>query len=125
MPKTRRKTDGPRVLSVARTFQILEALASAEALGLTELSARVGLHKSTLFRFMGTFCQLGYARRDPDTERFSLTLKVFELGSSVYARVDLVKLARPVLVQLSAATKETVHLAVLDGDSLVYLSKIE
>jgi DNA-binding IclR family transcriptional regulator len=125
MPTTKRKPGAAQVQSVVRTLDILEALASEGELGLTELAARVGVHKSTLFRFMRTFCELGYARRDPDTERFSLTLKVFELGSSVYARVDLVKLASPFLVRLSATTKETVHLAILDGERLVYLSKIE
>ncbi len=122
---TKRKADEPQVQSVVRTLQILEALASEGELGLTELAERVGVHKSTLFRFMRTLCDLGYARRDPDTERFSLTLKVFELGSSVYARVDLVKLASPFLLRLSATTQETVHLAILDGGRLVYLSKIE
>jgi IclR family transcriptional regulator, KDG regulon repressor len=125
MPKARAKPDEAQVQSVVRTLQILEALAAAGEMGLTDLAARVGLHKSTLFRFMRTLCDLGYARRDPDTERFSLTLKVFELGSSVYARVDLVKLAGPCLLQLSSTTQETVHLAVLDGPRLVYLSKLE
>jgi IclR family transcriptional regulator, KDG regulon repressor len=125
MPKARRKSDDVQVQSVARTLQIMETLASNGELGLTDLAERVGLHKSTLFRFMRTFCDLGYARRDPDTERFSLTLKVFELGSSVYARVDLVKLAAPCLLRLSSTTQETVHLAILDGERLVYLSKIE
>ena len=125
MPKARAKPDEAQVQSVVRTLQILEALASAGEMGLTELATRVGLHKSTLFRFMRTLCDRGYARRDPDTERFSLTLKVFELGSSVYARVDLVKLASPCLVRLSSTTQETVHLAMLDGGALVYLSKIE
>ena len=122
---TKRKADETQVQSVVRTLQILEALASEGELGLTDLAEQVGVHKSTLFRFMRTLCDLGYARRDPDTERFSLTLKVFELGSSVYARVDLVKLASPFLLRLSATTQETVHLAILDGGRLVYLSKIE
>jgi len=124
MSARRRPEQGP-VQAAVRTLEILEALASAGELGLTELAGRVGVHKSTLFRFMRTLCDRGYACRDPDTERFSLTLKVFELGSTVYARVDLVKLASPFLVRLSAATRETVHLAILDGARLVYLSKIE
>jgi len=125
MATKKRKPEKAKVQSVVRTLGILEVLASEGELGLTELAERVRIHKSTLFRFMGTLCELGYARRDPDTERFSLTLKVFELGSSVYARVDLVKLASPFLMRLSATTQETVHLAILDGDRLVYLSKIE
>ncbi len=110
---------------MARTLRILEALAADGELGLTELASRVGIHKSTLYRFMCTLRDLGYARRDPDTERFSLKLKIFEIGSSVYARLDLVKLAAPCLERLSSATQETVHLAILDDGQLVYLSKIE
>jgi IclR family transcriptional regulator, KDG regulon repressor len=121
----RRKLEEGQVQSVVRTLQILEVLASEGDLNLRDLAERVGIHKSTLFRFMRTLCERGYARRDPDTERFSLTLKVFQLGSTVYARVDLVKLASPFLVRLSSTTRETVHLAILDAGNLVYLSKIE
>jgi DNA-binding IclR family transcriptional regulator len=119
------RPDAAQVQSVVRTLHILEVLAADGELGLTALAARVGIHKSTLFRFLRTLCALGYARRDPDTERFSLSLKVFELGAAVHARVDLVKLAAPFLARLSSTTGEAVHLAVLDGDQLVYLSKIE
>jgi IclR family KDG regulon transcriptional repressor len=123
MPKRREKPG--EVQAVARTLRILEVLAAEGELGLTDLAARVGVHKSTLYRFMCTLCDLGYVRRDPDTERFSLRLKIFEIGSSVYARLDLVKLASPTLERLSSATQETVHLAILDDGQLVYLSKIE
>lgn len=123
MPRRRDRPD--EVQAVARTLRILEVLAAEGELGLTDLAARVGVHKSTLYRFMCTLCDRGYARRDPDTERFSLRLKLFEIGSSVYARLDLVKLAMPTLERLSSATQETVHLAILDDGQLVYLSKIE
>ncbi len=113
------------VQAVARTLRIFEALADEGELGLTDLSARVGIHKSTLYRFMCTLCDLGYARRDPETERFSLKLKIFEIGSAVYQRLDLVKLASTCLERLSSATQETVHLATLDEGRLVYLSKVE
>lgn len=122
---SKRRVEKGHVQSVSRTLRILEALAAGGELGLTELAGAVGVHKSTLFRFMRTLCERGYAHRDADTERFSLTLKVFELGSSVYARVDLVKIATPFLTRLSATTQETVHLAILDDTRLVYLSKIE
>jgi IclR family KDG regulon transcriptional repressor len=123
MPKRSNKPD--EVQAVARTLRILEVLAAEAELGLTDLADRVGMHKSTLYRFMSTLCDLGYAHRDPGTERFSLKLKIFEIGASVYARLDLVKLAAPCLERLSSATQETVHLAILDDGQLVYLSKIE
>lgn len=122
---TKRREKPDEVQSVARTLRILEVLAAEGEVGLTELAALVGIHKSTLYRFMSTFCDLGYARRDPDTERFSLTLKIFEIGSIVHSRLDLVKLTAPFLQRLQSATEETVHLAALDGRQLVYLSKLE
>lgn len=113
------------VQSVVKTIAILEALAKEGELGLTDLATKIGSHKSTVYRFMCTLCEQGYARRDTDTERFSLTLKIFELGMGVFGRVDLVKLAAPVIARLSATTEETIHLATLDDQRLVYLSKVE
>ena len=55
----KRKPEEAQVQSVARTLRILETLAAEGELGLTELAERVGMHKSTLFRFMRTFSELG------------------------------------------------------------------
>jgi IclR family KDG regulon transcriptional repressor len=113
------------VKAVKKTMCLLEELARHEELGVTDLSGRAGLHKSTAYRFLNTLKELGYTRQNASNDKYSLTLKLFELGSCVLGRMELWKQAHPIMEQLAEQTRETVHLAVLDDGRLVYLAKFE
>jgi len=52
-------------------------------------------------------------------------VQVWQIGSQIIRRVDVRNVARPFLEKLAAATFETVHLSLLDGNHVVYLDKIE
>ena len=69
------------VQSVIKVLKILEALAENDKISLTDLSALVKSHKSTVYRFMCTLIDAGYARRD-ENDLYSSTLKLFQLGMS-------------------------------------------
>lgn len=118
--------------AVVKTMNILEYLSKERSLGVTELSKRLAglsnkarMHKSTVYRFLSSLKELGYVTQDPDTEQYSMTLKLFEIGITVRDRMELWREAQPVIKQIAQATGETVHLARLDDDRLVYLGKIE
>jgi IclR family KDG regulon transcriptional repressor len=113
------------VKAVNKTICLLEALAQEKELGVTDLAERAGMHKSTVYRFLNSLKELGYVRQNSANEKYSLTLKLFELGSSVLARMELWEQAHPIMEQLAEQTRETVHLAVLDEDRPVYLGKFE
>ena len=62
--------------ALGRGLHILEAFTEqAPSLSLTEISSKVGLDKSTVFRFVYTLEKLGYLARDPDTQRYRPGLK--------------------------------------------------
>jgi DNA-binding IclR family transcriptional regulator len=111
--------------AVHKTIGLLEALALQKELGVTDLADRAGMHKSTVHRFLNALKDLGYVRQSDSNEKYSLTLKLFELGSSVLGRMELWEQAHPILELLAEQTRETVHLAVLDDGRLVYLGKFE
>ncbi len=120
---------GP-VKAVVKTMKILECLSAERNIGLTELTRRANsqglrMDKSTVYRFLVSLKELGFVRQDNQTEEYRLTLRLFELGMSVLDRLELWREAEPVLKDVAYATGETVHLATLDGNSLVYLGKIE
>jgi IclR family KDG regulon transcriptional repressor len=117
---------------VFKTMRILECLSYERSLGITELTDRVSTHledipmdKSTVYRFLVSLIDLGFVYQDPQTEKYGLTLKIFEIGMSVLERLELWREAEPIVEEIARITGETVHLATLDGDELVYLGKVE
>ncbi len=107
-------------------LKLLETLArSAKPRGITDLAGELGFTKSNVHRLLTTLQSHGFVRQDPASSTYELTLKIWELGSIVVRKLDLVTLARPAMASLAAATGETVHLSVLDDTDVVYVDKIE
>jgi IclR family transcriptional regulator, KDG regulon repressor len=119
------KSDAASVKAVIKTISILEGLAHRDQVGVTEIATATGMSKATAFRFLTTLEQLGYVQQDVDQGTYSLTLKLFEVAGIVRARRTKLDDVKPALHALAEATRETVHLATLESDHLVYLYKIE
>lgn len=115
------------IASAAGTLEVLEVLGAAT--GPVTLGAVVeatGRPKGTVHRMLATLVNTGFARHDPQTGRYALTLKAWRIGAGAVRDLDLVKHAMPVLERLAAETGETVHLAVLDpSGGVVYVAKVE
>lgn len=113
------------VTSVYRVFGILEELSDKKEIGLIELSNKLYMSKSTVFRFLQTMKELGYVNQDEVSEKYSLSTKLYGLGSRALGTYDLNKIANRHMHYLSEKLKETVHLAILDIDSksLIYIHK--
>ena len=106
-------------------LNLLEDLAqSAEGLTAVELASSIGVHKTSVYRYLNTLLQAGYIRSDGDG-CYHLGNKILELGSQLLRRMPLRETAHPFLVKLSADTQKTVHLCVLDGHDVIYIDKIE
>lgn len=112
------------VSSVLKVFGILQALGEEREIGITELSQRVMMSKSTVYRFLQTMKSLGYVAQEGESEKYSLTLAV-RTGARALQNVDLVRSADIQMRELSRLTKETIHLGALDEDSIVYIHKID
>lgn len=110
--------------AVARSFQLLEALARARGgARLSDLAAETGLQKSTAHRILSTLCGLGDAEQDPGS-RYRASLEAWELGRGVVAELPIRRTAVGFLQSLHRTTGETVSLTILSGDDVVYLEKL-
>lgn len=115
-----------RIQAIERAVAILNAFSSEDPeLGVTELADRLGLHKSTVHRFMVNLEAAGLVERNPRSGRYRLGLRIFELGSLVMQGMNLWDEALPFLEGLVRDTGETGHLAVLDGGEAVYIERVE
>ncbi|PJC87083.1 DNA-binding transcriptional regulator KdgR [Vibrio sp. HA2012] len=113
------------VSSVLKTFGILQALSTQKDIGISELAQRLMMSKSTVYRFLQTMKTLGYVAQEGESENYSLTLKLFELGATTLEYVDLVDIADIEMRRISDLTMEALHLGALDGDSIIYIHKID
>lgn len=113
------------VSSVLKVFGILNALGDERDIGISELAQKVMMSKSTVYRFLQTMKSLGYVSQEEETEKYSLTVKLFELGSKALQNVDVIRYANGPMRELSRKTKETIHLGALDDDAIIYIHKID
>ena len=109
---------GPGVLP--RTLAVLEAFdPSSLVLGVSEIARRSGLPKSTVHRLLTDLVaeRLIVKVRDPTTQTtaYQLGLRLFELGERVPQHFSLSQLALPIMEDLREATRQRIHLEVLDG----------
>lgn len=114
------------VQSVERIFKIIEVLSQQpHGMTLQAVANESGLAKSTAHRLLSSLITLGYAMQDAATNRYKLTLKMFELSSAVVNEMDVLSVAKPHLDRLAARTGEAIHLVVRDGVDVVYIHKAE
>lgn len=124
MPRPR--TNPPRVKTLEKALQLLISLGgSRREMTLSEIATSVRGHPSTTYRLLAALEKYGFARRDPRAGRFSLGLRLAELGHLALARIELRTLARPTLQRLMEVTEETIHLMLLDGDTGIYIDRVE
>jgi len=111
--------------AVDAALSILETLGGVPEMSLTELARKLGLGKSSVYRLLVTLARRGYVEKNPQSERYRLTYRLFAVGSPAAERLGLREAAHPVMERLAAQTGEMVNLAVLDGTRVLNLHKVE
>ena len=110
---------------VSHALRVLRCFSAAEpTLGVTEIAARVGLHKSTVSRLLTTLEREDVVERDPQTRRYRLGLGLISVAGPLLAELDERRVAYPVLLELTEQTQETSALLVWNGDQAVCVEQI-
>jgi IclR family transcriptional regulator, KDG regulon repressor len=114
------------VRAVIRAVSILEQFRlERPELNLTEISAGIGLSKSTTHRLLSTLEATEMVECDKRTGHYRLGLKAFQLGSVVVKSMELVKQGDPLLVAMADETSETAFLVVADGREALCLRRFD
>jgi DNA-binding IclR family transcriptional regulator len=117
--RTGTPTTGTQTL--LRGLGVVQAVAQG-ARDLKEIARRIGTTRSTTHRLVSCLVEERYLRVLPQVG-YLLGPRLIELGFQAREEVPLAMLARPYLDELSQLTGDTVHLAVRDGDEVLYLHK--
>ena len=115
-----------RLSSVSTAVRLLKAFSEEQVeIGISDLAKLLGVAKSTVHRLAVTLVAQGMLEQNPDTGKYRLGIALFRLGSLVRRRMTLSNEARPLLRELREKINESVHLAVLDGDEIMYVYNLE
>ena len=112
------------VQSVDRALMILEILAQRGESGVTEIAADLGVHKSTASRLMSALLNRGLVDQVSDRGRYRLGLGLVRLAGSVTSSLDAVSGSRAVTKALATEVGETVNIAVLDNNRVLYVDQV-
>lgn len=113
-----------RVQSIERAFAVLTALADGP-IGVTEVSERADLPKSTAARLLGSLSREGAVEQVPGDTRYRLAARIASLAAGVVPTRNIVALARPALTELASTVGEAAGLSVLDGFVVHYIDQVE
>jgi len=114
------------VRSVERALDILLCFRLEKPeLSLTQIAEQVGMHKSTIHRLLATLETKRFVSRDKATGMYQLGFRFLELASIMLQDLDINRWAQPYLQDLAILSGETVDLAMLDNDHVVYLQVVE
>ncbi len=98
------------VKSLDRALDILEEVAkSNEKVSVTQLSRTLGLHKSTVYRFLNTFAARGYFRQDRATEKYEDTYQEGNLAYSLDLARYWLEEASEILISLDRGDERTMR----------------
>ncbi|WP_049985904.1 IclR family transcriptional regulator [Halobellus rufus] len=101
-------------------FRIVEAMAGADSMGVTEVAAELDLTKSTAHRHLQTLAAHGYAVNDGGTYR--LSHQWFHLGTDVKSRNPFYLASRRELVVLAERTGQTAWAAIEEMGGLMFVN---
>ena len=112
------------VQSIRRAFAVLGALGDGP-LGVTDVADRAGLPKSTAARLLATLSQEGAVEQLPGDSAYRLGPRLVALAGGLSFNRSLAAVARPILVELAAASGEAAGLGVPDGDAVHYIDQVD
>src|SRR5271163_2013394 len=113
------------VNALARGLELLACFRHGDRmLGNQDLARRCGLPKSTVSRLTNTLTKLGYLVFVEESAKYSLGTATLSLGSAMLARLDIRKLAHPLMQELAEFGQCMVSLGTRDRLSMVYIDVV-
>lgn len=84
-----------KVASVSKALTILEELSRVpEGMGLIDISNKVEMHKTTVYRLLTSLMEKGFVEQDESSGKYSLGIKILSIASALYEKLDVRALVR-------------------------------
>lgn len=109
------------VKSLDNAISIINLISKHEELGVSEISKQIGMSKSSVYNILFTLNKHNWVMKSKITEKYKLGLRLFELGYTVRANMQLRAIAIPYMEKIITRTKEVAYLTVYNAGQVVYI----
>lgn len=114
------------VKSLQKALNILDLFITEKSeLGVSDVSLKLGMNKSTVSRLMASMELAGYLTKTPCGRKYRLDKKVAQLANVFFSALDFKAVIMPYLEHLNEKTKEMTVVHVIQGDSRRSLAWID
>ena len=121
-----RQKESYSIQSVDNALDVLEALCEeGEEVRISQLSQRLGMNKTSIFRLLATFENRGYVEKEQRSGKYRLGLSAYEMGQKFLSRMGLLRKAKPVIERLARETNEALYLAVPKEGEILMLDMVD
>jgi IclR family KDG regulon transcriptional repressor len=112
------------VPALRKGLALLELLAERGPLTLAQVERASGLNRTMSYRLLRVMGELGYVEHDPVRHDYQLGFRLLGLGAAA-ERLNLAEAAWPLLGAARNGAPETLTLAILAGNQVVYLGMLD
>ncbi|MBO6921969.1 IclR family transcriptional regulator [Boseongicola sp. H5] len=113
------------IKSLHKVMRVLDCFSvEDDVLSVGDIARRLSIPQSTAHRLLSSMRQAGLLEQDKRRGGYRLGLKLFSLGSTVLASMELHRISISAMEELHRITRMSVHLAVFDGQGVLVVRKI-
>jgi DNA-binding IclR family transcriptional regulator len=113
------------VQAVAKTIDLLNALAGKQDATLAVLADKLSLNRNKTYRLLSTLEEKGLVERDEVNHTYQLGVTAFEMAQHIMKCSSLIKIAHPVMEELAQKLGEAVYITVLSNDEVLFLDMVD
>lgn len=114
-----------RLTSVDNALWLLQLVAERQALRVSEAAELLGVARSTAHRLLSALRRRDFLMQDRPNGAYRPGSALYAIGMAAISRLDIRRIAQPVLEQLRDKTTETASLAVLEGTMVRFVECCE
>lgn len=112
------------IQSLDRAMKILSLIADQGSMGVTVLAQELGVNKSTISRLLDTLRANDMVQVDPKTSKYRLGFRILHLSESIKSNLNVIEIARPIILKLSQDMNDSVHLCVFNNNHVYVVDQV-
>ena len=126
MGKTKKTKETKTIASVIKAVEVIEYIAYSEnEVGVTEISNGLNYGVSATYHLLNTLKECNIIVQNESTKKYSLGLKLWQIGMLAYGQNPISITLNPYLKKLKDLTGETANLTIMDNHQIVYIAQEE